>query len=171
MLFNRYHRPTWAGLALLAAASFFLSATAAAADRPKGPNNPLTPDVIVGHADPVTNERPVCVTDPQTGKRFCARPLSVDTNPLEEGRIYKCVQTPKYQYCALVTDTTANTFDIEKDIGEILTAEATAKTGTDFEVQIDPDTPLTQCGNGHGRSACCRIIGSANGITYIECGR
>lgn len=65
--------------------------------------------------------------------------------------------------------------NLEKfDLAEVLAVSRALKTGVPTPILDALSTgPITQCGNGHGQTACCKIISGDPGdpLVYIECGR
>lgn len=57
----------------------------------------------------------------------------------------------------------------EFDLPELLALSRVLKTGEPAPILRDFFGPITECGNGHGQSACCQIISKGGNFTYISC--
>lgn len=90
--------------------------------------------------------------------------------PSTQGRIYRCLPD-HYDYCVIVAVTSGTFIPNRRDPAETAAAWQAAMGGVATAV-AKPNEPILQCGNSHGASACCHIIGTNpdDGSIYVECG-
>ena len=89
----------------------------------------------------------------------CRKPLS----------IYRCNSQLYDPPCRKVA---ADTSVVEtQDWAQLIAASRAARTKVPTPV-IRDDGPIAQCGNGHGQSACCQIVGivpDGSGDVIVQC--
>lgn len=86
--------------------------------------------------------------------------------------IYRCYKDHYEPPCIKVAfgDDSVVADAAETDWAELIAASRAYRSGVSTPVLRSPTGPIPQCGNGHGQTACCRIVGYVDDDTIVQCG-